>query len=93
MVSQNSPSDGVVLTFGPVDKEKRLLEQVKGVSYKMDEFLGSTKEMRGQSKDRELYQCVIYLCPGDYHRFHSPADWTVKMRRHFPGIEAIMYPA
>jgi phosphatidylserine decarboxylase len=22
---------------------------------------------------------------GDYHHFHSPADWTVAARRHFPG--------
>ena len=33
----------------------------------------------------ELYYCVIYLAPGDYHRFHSPVDWTVDTRRHFPG--------
>jgi len=33
----------------------------------------------------DLYYCVIYLAPGDYHRFHSPCDWTVHTRRHFPG--------
>jgi len=33
----------------------------------------------------QLYETTIYLSPGDYHRFHSPADWTVTMRRHFPG--------
>jgi len=32
-----------------------------------------------------LMQMVIYLSPGDYHRFHSPADWTVETKRHFPG--------
>jgi len=33
----------------------------------------------------EMYYCVIYLAPGDYHRFHSPCHWTVHTRRHFPG--------
>ena len=32
-----------------------------------------------------LHQAVIYLAPGDYHGFHSPTDWKVLARRHFPG--------
>nr|XP_044988338.1 phosphatidylserine decarboxylase proenzyme, mitochondrial isoform X2 [Jaculus jaculus] len=94
-----SPSDGKILSFGQVKNCE--VEQVKGVTYSLESFLGprtctedtpfppaSCDSFRNQLVTREgneLYHCVIYLAPGDYHCFHSPTDWTVSHRRHFPG--------
>ncbi|XP_076252208.1 phosphatidylserine decarboxylase isoform X2 [Rhynchophorus ferrugineus] len=95
-----SPCDGTVLSVGTVDNGQ--VEQVKGVTYYVQDFLGekadsSKIDKNGVSKNyhehilhkphegNTLYQCVIYLAPGDYHRFHSPADWKPTHRRHFSG--------
>lgn len=37
------------------------------------------------SMKNDLFHVSIYLAPGDYHRFHSPSDWSISFRRHFPG--------
>ncbi|TKS84861.1 Phosphatidylserine decarboxylase proenzyme, mitochondrial [Collichthys lucidus] len=39
------------------------------------------------SSDNDLFHVVVYLAPGDYHCFHSPTDWRVELRRHFPGVK------
>ena len=44
------------------------------------------ERIKSHGKDTELYQAVIYLAPGDYHRFHSPTEWSVTFRRYFPGL-------
>jgi phosphatidylserine decarboxylase len=41
--------------------------------------------------DTHLYHAVIYLAPGDYHGFHSPTEWSVTHRRHFPGHHPQIY--
>lgn len=91
-----SPCDGTVLHFGTVHTEQ--IEQVKGVTYSLKDFLGENSWRNiNNNKDfrtsllhqphvgNTLYQCVIYLAPGDYHRFHSPAEWKPTHRRHFSG--------
>ncbi|KAL3313514.1 phosphatidylserine decarboxylase 1, partial [Cichlidogyrus casuarinus] len=45
----------------------------------------SKLKLRDSSSETTLYHCVIYLGPGDYHKFHSPTKWKIFMRRHFPG--------
>ncbi|KAF7051464.1 hypothetical protein CFC21_059699 [Triticum aestivum] len=37
------------------------------------------------SPKRGIFYCVLYLHPGDYHRVHSPVDWSIFKRRHFSG--------
>ncbi|CAN6302655.1 unnamed protein product [Urochloa humidicola] len=37
------------------------------------------------SPKKDIFYCVIYLHPGDYHRVHSPVDCNILKRRHFSG--------
>ncbi|KAK0521132.1 phosphatidylserine decarboxylase 1 [Tilletia horrida] len=39
----------------------------------------------GVREGNNLFFAVVYLAPGDYHRFHSPTNWVVERRRHFRG--------
>lgn len=51
-----------------------------GDGQKSSLFSSSKKKL-----DTALYYIVVYLAPGDYHRFHSPTSWVVERRRHFAG--------
>ncbi|KAL0130863.1 hypothetical protein PUN28_002458 [Cardiocondyla obscurior] len=98
--NMTSPADGTVIYFGPVTSCR--VEQVKGVTYDLRQFLGDVNKLTLneiaketmkdeyvnsllKNPDNKLYQLIIYLAPGNYHRFHSPTDWNIKFRRHFPG--------
>ncbi|XP_043942561.1 phosphatidylserine decarboxylase proenzyme, mitochondrial-like isoform X2 [Protopterus annectens] len=94
-----SAADGRILHFGKVKNCQ--VEQVKGITYSLKNFFGPLNWRNGSStraltcepfenqlqmrEGTRLYHCVIYLAPGDYHRFHSPTNWTILHRRHFPG--------
>ena len=45
------------------------------------------------AKGNSLYWMVIYLSPGDYHRFHSPAIHTADYRRHIVGYLSPVKPS
>ncbi|OXB73305.1 UNVERIFIED_CONTAM: hypothetical protein H355_008281 [Colinus virginianus] len=95
-----SPSDGKILNFGQVkncevEQVKGVtysLESFLGPRVSTEDLpfseapSGNSFQQQLVTKEgNELYHCVIYLAPGDYHCFHSPTDWRVSHRRHFPG--------
>uniref|UniRef100_A0ABI8AL21 Phosphatidylserine decarboxylase proenzyme, mitochondrial n=1 Tax=Felis catus TaxID=9685 RepID=A0ABI8AL21_FELCA len=95
-----SPSDGKILNFGQVkncevEQVKGVtysLESFLGPRISTEDLpfppatpCSSFRNQLVTREGNELYHCVIYLAPGDYHCFHSPTDWTVSHRRHFPG--------
>jgi len=93
-----SPADCKVTSFGEMSYEDLKIDQVKGVSYPLDIFVGprhpflkgldnsfADTHRSDTSDDFKIFYCSVYLAPGDYHWFHSPTEWTVEHRRHIPG--------
>ncbi len=75
-----SPADATVHATSLVEGGTVL--PAKGVGYTVPSLLASRE-------DAEAFEgataTVLYLAPGDYHRFHWPFDGTVDTVRHVPG--------
>jgi len=91
-----SPADSRVLSVAEVKEDSVFL--VKGKTYSFTELLFGKKqnvsptELLNKMKknpENKIYSAIFYLCPGDYHRYHSPADFIVKRRIHIAGY---LYP-
>ena len=100
-IFQTSPADGKILHFGKCDKGvleqvKGVNYALKGFlgppTWNSDDTVDASQVSDAHYQEylrikpgHSLYNCIIYLAPGDYHRFHSPVDWNIHYRRHFPG--------
>lgn len=81
-----SPADSAVVSTSSDLMNTGILRQVKGFDFKVEDFLGLAKPPQlTNPKDNVLHSIVLYLSPGDYHRFHSPTEWSVESRTHIAG--------
>jgi len=90
-----SPCDGTVVFHGCV--YDGIVREVKGMCFTLRELFGDdgtdsdtsdvqyANELMKNPLENNLHCCVIYLAPGDYHRFHSPAQCNITKRRHIAG--------
>lgn len=68
-------SDEITISEDYTDGEQITIEE----STPTDSPTTNTKQKK------QLHYCVLYLAPGDYHRFHSPCDMTIESRKHIYG--------
>ena len=80
----NGSSSSSMLNSGSKQRSETVADMQSLHEQISDDNAQYEKSVLYNAKNR-LYHCVIYLAPGDYHRFHSPTDWTIFYRRHFPG--------
>lgn len=75
-----SPCDGTASMAGAISDGTVL--QVKGHSYAVADLLGDAAE--AEAFEGGTF-AVLYLAPGDYHRFHWPFAGTLDTLRHVRG--------
>ena len=87
-----SPADSEIIACGDITSGQDRLPQVKNTTYSLKGFLGTdptrfiASSDEGGSKSRSVFKyCVLYLAPGDYHRFHAPTDMHIVQGKHFSG--------
>ena len=78
-----SPCDSWISECGTLHKEYAL--QIKGMRYKVDEFLGETFTQEEKERVHNGTFINFYLSPKDYHRYHIPTNLKVLKAVHIPG--------
>lgn len=80
-----SPCDGELLQVGKVT-DNDMIVQVKGDEYSLSDLLQTkTLSFGSRAPGTTRWYFLFHLRPKDYHRFHSPAEWTVHEAVHIPG--------
>ncbi|CAF1471804.1 unnamed protein product [Adineta steineri] len=84
-----SPCDGEVLANGLVTSVEQLNIVVKGIPYTIKDLFqfdqSEVERLQSKQSESSLFYACIYLNPGNYHHFHSPAKWKISERRHITG--------
>lgn len=78
-----SPCDSFITECGVI--ENNLALQIKGMSYSVDEVLGSHISSASKDAVHDGLFVNFYLSPRDYHRYHAPVDMQVVRVVHIPG--------
>lgn len=82
-----SPADACILALGSVTdpKNPRVAQvEVKGTTFSLPGLLG-IDPFADLEPGKTIMYCALHLGPGDYHRFHSPTQFTIFAGKRFAG--------